>query len=80
MSLDPQSLQVGQTVALHEMNYGVQIRSPQEGETGLTVLAVTSEHLVLDDAAGGTLSIPVHLIHKPAAIEVSTEVRNSEAA
>jgi hypothetical protein len=65
MGLDPKTLHIGQTVTVQEMNYGVQINPPSEGETGLTVLAVDQEHLVLDDAAGGTRSIPVYLIHKP---------------
>jgi hypothetical protein len=76
MGLDPRCLQIGQTINVRELNYGVEINPPLEGETGLTVLAVDGEHLVLDDAAGGTRSIPVYLIHKPDAVKVES----SEAA
>ena len=76
MGLDPRSLDIGQTVTVQELHYGVQINPPREGETGLTVLAVHQEHLVLDDAAGDTRSIPVYLIQKPS----SRGVGSSEAA
>jgi hypothetical protein len=76
MGLDPKCLHIGQAVTVRELTYGVQINPPREGETGLTVLAVSREHLVLDDAVGGTLSIPVYLIQKPA----PTVVASSEAA
>lgn len=76
MGLDPQCLRVGQTVTVREMNYGVQINPPYEGEPGLTVLAVSREQLVLDDGAGGTRSIPVYLIQKSAPIVAA----DSEAA
>ncbi len=76
MGLDPRCLHIGQTVTVRELNYGVQINPSREGETGLTVLAVDQEHLVLDDAAGGTRSIPVYLIQKPS----SPGLGSSEAA
>jgi hypothetical protein len=76
MSLDPKSLHVGQTVTVTEMNYGVLLNLPQEGETGLTIRAINQEYLVLEAEAGGIRSIPIYLIHKPAA----KEVENSEAA
>jgi hypothetical protein len=77
MGLDPNGLQIGQTVTVQEMNYGVQIKLPEEGETGLTVVEVGREHLVLDDLAGGIRkSIPLYLIHK----EAPASVKNSEAA
>jgi hypothetical protein len=77
MGIDPNSLQIGQTVTVREMNYGVQINPPGEGEAGLTVVEVGREHLVLDDAAGGSRrSIPLYLIHKPA----PASVESSEAA
>lgn len=65
MGLDPQSLHVGQTVTVRELNFGVQIDPAREGEMGLNVLAIDREHLVLVDATGGTRSIPVFLIQKP---------------
>ena len=77
MVIDPSSLQIGQAVAVREMNYGVQIHPPGEGEAGLTVVEVGREHLVLDDAAGGSRrSIPLYLIHKPA----RAPAKSSEAA
>jgi hypothetical protein len=72
MSLDPQCLHVGQTVTVRELNYGVQIDPAREGEMGLKVLAMDREHLVLEDAAGGTRSIPVYLIQKPTASRVES--------
>lgn len=74
MGLDPKSLHVGQTVTVREMNYGVQIHPPREGETGLTVLTIGREHLVLDDATGGTRSIPLYLIQKAASTGVTSSV------
>ena len=77
MGIDPDSLQIGQAVTVRQMNYGVQIHPPGEGEAGLTVVEVGREHLVLDDAAGGSRRmIPLYLIHKPA----PALVENSEAA
>jgi hypothetical protein len=76
MGMDPNSLQIGQAVAVREMSYGVQIIPPGEGEAGLTVVEVGREHLVLDDAAGSRTSIPLYLIHKPA----PAPVKSSEAA
>ena len=77
MGIDPNSLQIGQAVAVREMSYGVQIIPPGEGEAGLTVVEVGREHLVLDDAAGGSrISIPLYLIHKPA----PAPIKSSEAA
>ena len=76
MGMDLNSLQIGQAVAVREMNYGVQISPPGEGESGLTVVAVGQEHLVLDDAAGSRRSIPLYLIHKPA----RAPAKSSEAA
>jgi hypothetical protein len=64
MGLDPQCLQVGQTVTVRELNYGVQIDQVREGEMGLSVLTIDREHLVLVDEAGGTCSIPVYLIQR----------------
>ena len=74
--MDPNSLQIGQAVVVREMSYGVQIIPPGEGEAGLTVVEVGREHLVLDDAAGSRMSIPLYLIHKPA----PAPVKSSEAA
>lgn len=76
MGLDPKCLHIGQAVTVRELNYGVQITPPREGEAGLTVLAVDQEHLVLDDGAGGTRSIPVYLIQK----QTPTEGTSHEAA
>ena len=77
MCLDPNGLQIGQTVTVLEMSYGVQINLPGEGEVGLTIVEVGREHLVLDDAAGGSRrSIPLYLIHKPP----PASVKSSEAA
>jgi hypothetical protein len=71
MGLDPNGLQIGQTVTVQEMSYGVQIKLPEEGEAGLTVIEVGREHLVLDDAAGGVRkSIPLYLIHEDGIAEV----------
>ena len=76
MAIDPNSLQTGQAVAVTEMRFGVQIDPPGEGESGLTVVEVGREHLVLDDAAGSRRSIPLYLIHKPA----RAPAKSSEAA
>jgi hypothetical protein len=77
MGIDPNCLQIGQTVTVRELNYGVEINPPGEDEAGLTVVEVGREHLVLDDAAGGSRrSIPLYLIHKPA----PASVESSEAA
>lgn len=65
MGIDPKGLQIGQTVTVQERSYGVLITTPEEGDTGLTVIEVGQEHLVLGDSAGGTrMSIPLFLIHK----------------
>ena len=72
MGLDPQCLNVGQTVTVRELNYGVQIDLAREGEMGLNVRTIDREHLVLDDAAGSTWSIPVYLIQKPTAPRVES--------
>lgn len=73
MGIDPKSLQIGQIVTVQEMNYGVQINTPQEGEKGLTVVSVDGEHLVLGDSAGGIrMSIPLFLIHKAATASVKS--------
>ena len=77
MYIDPNCLQIGQTVTVREMSYGVQINLPGQGEAGLTVVEVGREHLVLDDAAGGSRrSIPLYLIHKPP----PASVKSSDAA
>ena len=76
MGLGPQCLHVGQTVTVRELNYGVQIDLVREGEMGLNVLTIDRELLVLDDAAGGTGSIPVYLIQKP----TPPSMESSEAA
>ena len=77
MGLDPNGLQIGQTVTVQEMSYGVQINLPEEGEAELTVVEVGREHLVLDDSAGGIRkSIPLYLIHK----ETPASVKSSETA
>lgn len=76
MGFDPQCLHVGQTVTVRELNYGVQIDPAREGEMGLNVLSIDHEHLVLDDAAGGTWSIPVYLIQK----HIASRVKSPEAA
>lgn len=74
MCIDPTGLQVGQTVTVQEMNYGVQINAAQEGKAALTVVEVGREHLLLDDSAGGMrMSIPLYLIHKGAAPVKSVE-------
>ena len=72
MGIDPNGLQIGQTVTVQEMNYGVRINTTEQGETGLTVIEVGREHLVLGDSAGGTrMSIPLFLIHKAAPASVA---------
>ncbi len=77
MGLDPNGLQIGQTVTVQEMSYGMQINLPEEGEAGLTVVEVSREHLILDDSAAGIRkSIPLYLIHK----EAPASVKSSEAA
>jgi hypothetical protein len=77
MGLDPNGLQIGQTVTVQEMSFGVLIKLPEEGEAGLTVVEVGREHLVLDDSAGGIRkTIPRYLIHK----ETPASVKSSEAA
>ena len=77
MGLDPNGLQIGQTVTVEEMSYGLQINLPREGEEGLTVVEVGREHLVLDDVAGGIRkSIPLYLIHK----EAPASIKSPEAA
>jgi hypothetical protein len=71
MGLDPNGLQIGQIVTIQERIFGVQIKLPEEGEAGLTVVEVGREHLVLDDVAGGIRkSIPLYLIHKEARASV----------
>ena len=65
MGVDPRSLQIGQMVAIKEMNFGLQINLPEEGETGLAVVEVTPDYLVLDDPAGGSQRrIPLYLLNK----------------
>ena len=77
MGIDPNGLQIGQTVTVQEMSYGVQIKLPEEGEAALTVVEISREHLVLDDSAGSIRkSIPIYLIHK----EARASVKSSEAA
>lgn len=77
MGMDPNGLQIGQTVTVEEMSYGMQIRLPEEGEVGLTVVEISRELLVLDDSAGGIRkTIPLYLIHK----EAPASIKNAEAA
>lgn len=65
MGVDPKTLQIGQLVTLREMNFGLQINLPGEGETGLTVVELTPEYLVLDDVAGQSQRrIPLYLLGK----------------
>ena len=71
MVVDPRSLQVGQAVVVKEMNFGVLITLCGDGEAGLTVVEVGSEHLLLDDATeGSTRRIPLYLINKSAPVPV----------
>jgi hypothetical protein len=71
MGVDPRSLQVGQAVVVREMNFGVQITLCGDGEAGLTVVEVSPEYLVLDDAIeGSTKRIPLYLINKSAPVPV----------
>ena len=71
MGVDLRSLQVGQAIVVRELNFGVQINLCGDGEAGLTVVEVGPEHLVLDDAAGGsTRCIPLYLINKSAPVPV----------
>ena len=64
MGIDPRNLHIGQTIAVKELNYGVQLYQPEANETGLTVVEVSREHLVLDDSADGSRrQIPLYLIH-----------------
>ncbi len=76
MGLDPECLHVGQAVTVRELNFGLQIDPVREGEMGLNVLSIDHEHVVLDDAGGGTWSIPVYLIQKP----TPSRVKSPEAA
>lgn len=77
MGMDPNDLQIGQIVTVQELTYGLQIRLPEEGETGLTVVEISREHVVLDDSASGIRrSIPLYLIRK----EAPAPVKSSEAA
>ncbi|HEY7427527.1 MAG TPA: hypothetical protein VH682_25060 [Gemmataceae bacterium] len=70
MGVDPRSLQIGQAIVVKELNFGVQINLCGDGEAGLTVVEVSPEHLVLDDADGGTRRIPLYLINKSAPVPV----------
>jgi hypothetical protein len=64
MAIDPRTLQIGQTVAVKELTFGVQFTQPNEGEAGWTVVEIGRDHLLLDDADGGRRQIPLYLINK----------------
>jgi len=71
MVIDPKSLQIGQTIVVKELHYGVLLNPPGEGEAGLTVVEMGHDHLLLDDAANGsTRRIPLYLIHKSAPVHI----------
>jgi hypothetical protein len=79
MGVDPRSLQVGQTVTVKDMNFGVQISLAGDGEAGLTVVEVNMEYLVLADAVDeSTRRIPLYLINKSTPVVV--EAQDSAAA
>ncbi len=74
MGVDPRSLQVGQAVTVKDSNFGVQINLCGDGEAGLTVMEVSAEYLVLDDAAGESIRhIPLYLINKSTHVPVETQ-------
>ncbi len=71
--MDPRTLQIGQTVAVKELNYGVQINLTSAGEPGVTVVEIGQEHLVLDDISDGSRrQIPLYLINKSIPLPVET--------
>ena len=73
MAVDPRTLQIGQIVAVKELNFGVQINLTSAGESGVTVVEIGSEHLVLDDTVTGSRrQIPLYLINKSIPIAVAT--------
>jgi hypothetical protein len=63
MAIDPEGLQVGQTVAVRDFHFGLHLTPVTGGEGGLTVREVGPEHLVLSDPASGSrIQIPRYLI------------------
>jgi len=74
MVIEPKNLQIGQTIVVKELHYGVLLNAPVDGEAGWTVAEVGRDHLLLEDAAGGSRrQIPMYLIHKspPAQVEIA---------
>jgi hypothetical protein len=71
VGIDPRILQVGQTVTVKELNFGVLITPTKDGETGPTVVELGPDHLTLEEADGGRRQIPLYLINKsaPAPVE-----------
>jgi hypothetical protein len=81
MGIDPRTLHIGQTIAVKELNYGVQLHAPGADETGLTVVEVSREHLVLDDSADGSRRhIPLYLIHPAAHTPAPVPAPSAESA
>jgi hypothetical protein len=71
MGVDLRSLQIGQMVTVKEMNFGLQINLPGEGEIGLAVVEITPDYLVLHDAAGDSQRrIPLYLLNKSSHVPV----------
>lgn len=57
-----QSLQIGQSVCLRDLDRG-HLTSPSEAQPGSQIVEITSEYIVVEDEAAGVRSrIPVHLI------------------
>jgi hypothetical protein len=71
MGVDLRSLQIGQVVTVKELNFGLQLNLPSEGESGLAVVEITPDYLVLEDAAGGSQRrIPLYLLNKSTPVPV----------
>jgi hypothetical protein len=65
MALDPNCFSIGQTVTVREMNYYMLIASSGTNGTGLKIIEVGREHLILEDSVDGSRrSIPLYLIQQ----------------
>jgi hypothetical protein len=67
-------LQVGQTVALQERNWGYQVTLLPPGQPGLKVVDMGPEHVAFEDEAGGVKTrLPAYLITAVTAAEATPE-------
>jgi hypothetical protein len=79
MAVDPRTLQIGQTITVKELHFGIELNLAGAGEAGLTVASVGPEYLLLDDSISGSRThIPLYLVQKSG--QAPVRVESQEAA